>query len=210
VTGNTEAGNIVAAYYFNQAMENSVSGQTLAAGGSLAEAKAAAGILAATASAELSVFGGEGLLAAYGNGAFGSGSLGTANYLLASSMMNAGIGAGTNIATQELSTGSINAEELGFSAGLGFLCGYGSGLSGLVRENALQTAEYFMGKYGSDLDVSGWQTLNAVAGYTDGVGGSAFEFLLHETLTESQSENLSDPASGQPMGGNKISKEGGI
>ena len=196
---------------FNSAMENSVSGQTLAAGGSLRQAKLAAGILGATAAAELSVFGGEGLLAAYGEGALGVGNVGLTNYLAASTTMNAGISASINFAAQELSTGTIDYRELGFSAGLGVLAGYGSGLAGIARNNAEETAAYFLAKYGDDVDVSGWQTLNATLGYIDGIGSPVFEKMLHEFLVDMEANKGAEDAGLASMNSvNKTSKEGGI
>jgi RHS repeat-associated protein len=207
----SDAGNAVAAQYFNQAMNNSVSGQTLAAGGSLGQAKLAAGILGATAAAELSVFGGEGLLAAYGEGSLGAGNVGLTNYLAASTTMNAGISASINIAAQELSTGTIDSRELGFSAALGGLAGYGSGLVGILRNNAEETAAYFLAQYGTDADVSGWQTLNGMLGYLDGLGSPAFEKMLHECLLDMEANSgAKDAGSASINSVNKTSKEGGI
>jgi hypothetical protein len=64
--GDTQAGSAVAGQYFNQAMNNSVSGQVLAAGGSQAEAVAATGILGATLVAETSLVGGTALFSTGG------------------------------------------------------------------------------------------------------------------------------------------------
>jgi RHS repeat-associated protein len=59
--GDNQAGNTVATQYFNQAMENSVSGQVLSAGGSLGQAKAATWILGGTLATEVGLVGGTAL-----------------------------------------------------------------------------------------------------------------------------------------------------
>ncbi len=78
----SDAGSAVAAQYFNQAMNNSVSGQTLAAGGSLAQAEVATGILGATLAAEGALVGGTALFSTGGETSIfygGTGALADAN-----------------------------------------------------------------------------------------------------------------------------------
>ena len=64
--GDRQAGNAVAGQYFNRAMNNSVSGQVLSAGGSLGQAKAAAGILGVTLGAEGTLVGATSLFTTWG------------------------------------------------------------------------------------------------------------------------------------------------
>jgi RHS repeat-associated protein len=144
--GDTQAGHEVDRQYSNQAMENSVSGQTLNNGGSLAQASAAASLMGATmttfAAAPAAFAGGEALMGYYTAGQLGAGGLGTFNFVAANAGLNAGLSVASGAATQEMATGTINGGQLAFSAlvgaGFGGLSGvYGSKIASM-EANAVQ------------------------------------------------------------------------
>jgi hypothetical protein len=149
VYGDRQAGNAVANQYFNQAMNNSVSGQVLNNGGSLEQATWAAnimgGTLTAAAAVPAAVAGGEALLGAYASGSFGgTGVVGTSLYVASNAAMNAGLSMAGNAVTQEMATGTINWGQFEASGVLGAAFGSLSGGYGVwvnsINAGASQTA----------------------------------------------------------------------
>jgi hypothetical protein len=126
--GDPQVGNAVAGQYFNQAMNNSVSGQVLSAGGSQAQAALAAEILSTTLTTAValpaSLGGGEALGVAYNAGKLTPGAL-----IIANGALNATLSVASSAVTQQMSSGTINAGQLETSGLVGF--GFG-GLSGVV------------------------------------------------------------------------------
>jgi RHS repeat-associated protein len=119
----SDAGNAVAAQYFQRAMENSVSGQTLAAGGSLAQASASAKILGLTLNIELAL-----VTAVPANHAllemYEAGEMTKAAYFTSSIVGNGAYGVAADSMNQLIRTGSIgNRDELAWSFGLGMAGG---------------------------------------------------------------------------------------
>jgi len=211
------AGNAVADQYYQQAMDNSVSGQVLAAGGSLEQANAAAQVLGLTLNSELmltGVGGNEALLNAYAEGVYSP-----ITFAVQTLAFNASVGANSNAMGQVLQYGSIdNMADIGWSAGLGMGGGVVIGGFGAFSEAAPELVNGWAFQVLRSLDYPGnpiarelyCDLLSAMKGGLDAmplllVGDDMTVDLARDYLSERLSQNSQE---GSCI--NKTSREGGI